>query len=637
MGRARHYKKTFSRTKKPVVWGLRIWRVVFFSTIFLFITATAIFIAYAKDLPRPEKFTEIALAQPTRIYDRTGEVLLYEVFGEEKREIVSLSEIPPHLIDALLVTEDKRFFSHIGVDFQGIARALLTNLSRGTPAQGASTLTQQLARSTFLTTQKTADRKIRELIITLELERRYSKDEILGFYLNQIPMGQNAYGMGAASQLYFGKPVQNLTVAEGAILVAMIKAPTHYSPYGPNKEELLSRKDFILARMEEQKYLSPQARKEAVGQELDFAEASFGIRAPHFVLEVVDQLLDIYGERFIRENGLEVITSLDWKLQEAAQDAIDQYDKRNASFNAHNEALVALDPRSGEILAMVGSKDWFADSFPEGCSPGRNCFFDPQLNIATSLPGRQPGSAFKPFVYAVAFSKGAKDTTTVIDEETNFGIWGGKEYIPKNYDEQFRGEVTLRQALGQSLNIPSIKVLLEMAGIKDSIATAKELGVTTLKDASFYGPSLVLGGGEVRLLDIVSAYGVFATEGKRVPPLYIMRIKDSTGRVVKENKNTGATLLDPAAARMVTDILADNEVRTPVFGPSSSLYIPGKKVAVKTGTTQEFRDAWTIGYTPELVAGVWVGNNDNTPMKKAPGATVAAPIWRAFMDRALTL
>ena len=311
--------------------------------------------------------------------------------------------------------------------------------------------------------------------------------------------------------------------------------------------------------------------------------------------------------------------------------------ERNIAYDANNAALVALDPATGEILAMVGSKNWFGESYPKGCASGQNCLFDPKLNVATYRIGRQPGSAFKPFAYVTAFSKGHNDMATVVDEETNFGIWGDKEYIPANYDNKFRGTVTLRQSLAQSLNIPSIKVLLNLAGLQESIATAHDMGITTLQDPSKYGPSIVLGGGEVKLLDITSAYGVFATGGKRIPPLSIMRVVDENGATLQENSNTSIAVLPKEATDIITSILSDNEARTPIFGANSLLYFPDKQVAVKTGTTQDFRDGWVVGYSPNiLVTGVWVGNNDNSPMNKEPGIVVAGPIWRAFMDYALS-
>ena len=298
---------------------------------------------------------------------------------------------------------------------------------------------------------------------------------------------------------------------------------------------------------------------------------------------------------------------------------------------------MAINPSTGEILSLVGSKDWSGQPYPEGCISGKDCLFDPKVNVAAYLQGRQPGSAFKPFVYAVAFENGANDTTVVLDEETNFGIWGGEEYIPRNYDGLFRGEVTLREALAQSLNIPSVKVLLELAGLPESIERAKEFGITTLKDPSNYGPSLVLGGGEVYLLDMTVAYSVFASEGKRVYSYDIIRIEDSGGRVLLQNSNGAIQIMEPDVALLITDILSDNEARSPLFGYNSPLYFPNYEVAAKTGTTTDSRDAWTIGYTSSLVAGVWVGNNDNSPMAKQPGVMLSSPMWHQFMEAALPL
>lgn len=634
MPRRRHYKKTY-RQKSSLV--LRIGKTVFFLFLAFFLMGGGLFLYYAKDLPRPESLSEVSFARPTKIYDKTGKVLLYEIHGEEKRESVSLSDISPFLPLAVIAAEDQNFYSHFGVDIKGVARALLRNLSLLKPAQGASTITQQLARSALLSREKTLGRKVRELILTLELERRYVKHEIMEFYLNQIPWGGNSYGVGAASQAYFEKPPSDLELQEAAALAAMIKAPTYYSPFGSHQADLLLRKDFILERMGELNLVSKKEVEEAKTKELVFAKLRTNIKAPHFVLAVLDSLLSWYGEEFLRENGLKVQTTLDWELQKAAEGAVDAFVERNEFFNAYNAALVAMNPSTGEILSLVGSKDWSGQSYPEGCISGKNCLFDPKVNVAAYLQGRQPGSAFKPFVYAVAFEKGADDKTVVKDVETNFGVWGDTEYIPQNYDEIFRGEVTLRQALAQSLNVPSVKVLLEFAGLEDAIARAREFGITTLKDPSNYGPSLVLGGGEVHLLDMVTAYSVFASEGKRVYPYSIVRITDSRGRELVLNENGAIQIMEPEVARLITNILSDNEVRTPVFGAYSQLLVPGFDTAAKTGTTQEYRDAWTMGYTKNLSAGVWVGNNDNTAMRKAPGIVVAAPIWNQFMKEALPL
>ena len=595
-----------------------------------------LFIYYAKDLPRPEKFAERAFIESTKIYDRTGEIVLYELYGEEKREIISLNDMPEHLKQTVISTEDARFFSHPGIYFWGIIRAIKINFGLGKATYGGSTISQQLIRSTFLTREKTIKRKIREIILSLELERRYSKDQILEWYLNQIPLGVNIYGVEAASKTYFKKPAKELTLAESAVLTALIKAPSYYSPFGSHLDELLGRKDYVLNRKAQEEYITQEQADEAKQIELEFAKVSQPIKAPHFVLYIQEYLFEKYGKNFLEEGGFRVYTTLDWELQEAAEKAVTEGAERNKGYKVHNAALVAIDPKTGEILAMVGSANWFGDSYPEGCASGKDCLFDPKLNVTTYRIGRQPGSAFKPFVYVTAFQNGYDDGYIVIDEETNFGVWGGEEYIPHNYDGLFRGPVTLREALAQSINVPSVKVLLDLAGLQESIETAKKCGITTLKEsASFYGPALVLGGGEVRLLDMVSAYGVFAAEGKRYPPISILRIEDSKGNIIEQNKKTPRRVLEQEAVRLLNDILSDNEARAPMFGYNSQLYFPDYQVAAKTGTTNNYRDAWTIGYTPNIVAGVWVGNNNNAEMAQKPSITIAGPIWRSFMLEAL--
>lgn len=600
------------------------------------ISLALVVLYFSRDLPVPEKFSEMNYIQPTRIYDRTGEVVLYEIYGNQRRQVIPLSDIPLIAQQAIIATEDARFYSHFGIDWRGVVRAVIANAKTGSAGQGGSTISQQLVRNSLLTQKKTVGRKIQEAVLTLQLERTYSKNQILGFYLNQIPFGPTLYGIAAASQEYFGKDPNDLTIAESALLAALVKAPGYYYPFGAHKDALLVRKDYVLDRMERVGYISDTQKDEAKKEPLVFQSPSHKMRAPHFVLEVMEYLYSAYGEKFLQENGLRVITTLDWKLQTFAEEAIKNNAERNESLGAYNEALVAIDPTTGEILAMVGSKDWFAPPYPLGCAAGKTCLFDPKLNVATYGIGRQPGSAFKPFAYATAFKKGYDDTTMVVDEETNFGVWGDEEYVPRNYDGKFRGPVSLRQALAQSLNIPSIKVLLDFAGIEDSIQTAKDMGITTLSaDASRYGPSLVLGGGEARLQDMVSAYGVFATRGMRIPPFSILAIRDSSGDVVEENRPTALGVLEPRAADIITSILADNEARTPVFGARSPLFFDSYQVSVKTGTTQDYKDGWIIGYTPSLVAGVWAGNSDGTAMKKEPGVVMAGPIWHEFMQKSL--
>jgi len=626
-----YLRKIYQKNKKKKVIFL-ILKIAGFCFLFFAFGLFFLFVYYAKDLPRPEKFTERTFVESTKIYDRTGEVVLYELYGEEKREIISLSEMPEHLKQAVIATEDADFYSHFGIDLKGIFRAIRINLKIGKPTYGGSTISQQLIRSTFLTLEKTIKRKSREIILTLELERRYSKDQILEWYLNQIPLGPNIYGVEAASKTYFNKSTKDITVAEAAVLAALIKTPSYLSPFGPNMDELLGRKDYVLDRMTKEGYLTPEKAETIKKEELKFAEIKQTIKAPHFVLYVQEYLFREYGRDFLERGGYRVYTTLDWEFQQAAEKAVREGIEINKRKRAYNAALVAIDPKSGEILSMVGSADWFGESYPEGCSSGEDCLFDPKVNIATYGAGRQPGSAFKPFAYATAFQAGYDDNYIVIDEQTNFGVWGKKEYIPRNYDGLFRGPVTLRQALAQSLNIPSVKVLLFLAGLSESIETAKRLGITTLtRPLSYYGPSIVLGGGEVKLLDIVSAYGVFAAEGLKIPPVSILKIEDSNGNIIEENRKTPKRVLETEVARLINDILSDNEIRIPMFGARSVLYFENYDVAAKTGTTDNFKDAWTIGYTPSIVVGVWAGNSDNSPSNKKPGVVLASPIWRAFL------
>jgi len=607
--------------------------ICLFGTLISLIAFLSLIIYYSKDLPRPEKFTESRISQPTKIYDRKGETLLYSIFGEEKREIISLKEMPDYLKNAVITAEDRKFYQHFGIDPKGIVRAILVNLKIKRPAQGGSTIPQQLIRSAFLSPEKTIERKMREIILSLELDRRYPKDQILEWYLNQVPFGSNAYGVEAAAQTFFGKNTKDLTLAEAATLASLIQMPSYLSPYGEHQDELLERKDYVLEQMEKENYLDQEECEKAKQEELNFAKPAAPIIAPHFIIHVRKYLIEKYGEEYLKRKGFKVITSLDLELQKSAEEIVSQGAERNQNFKSFNASLVAIDPKTGEVLALVGSRSFFDESYPEGCSPGRNCLFEPEFNVAT-LGMRQPGSAFKPFVYATAFEKGHTDKEIVIDEETNFGVWGGKEYIPQNYDGFFRGPVTLRQALAQSLNVPSVKVLVNLAGIKESLEMAKRLGITTLKDVSHYGPALVLGGGEVTLLEMTSAYGAFATNGLYNKPITILKIEDNEGKTIERNQANPKRALSSKTAETINDILSDNQARTPMFGPNSALYI-NDNVSGKTGTTQFFNDAWTIGYNHEIVVGVWTGNNDNSSSREEPGVVLAGPIWKNFMIEAI--
>lgn len=601
---------------------------IFSAIIILFlitiIVGLSLFLYYTKDFPRPDSLSEKSFVEPTRIYDRTGEVILYTVYGEEKRDIVALDDIPDHLVHAVVSIEDADFYSHSGLDFKGIARSILENLKNWNRSQGGSTISQQLIRNTFLTGDKTISRKVREIILTLELERRYSKDEIMEFYLNQIPFGGNAYGVEAAAQTFFNKSVSDLEVQESAIIASIIRSPSRLSPYGNHIEELMARKDYTLDRMAYLGYLSEAEAQQYKEKEITFSPSAQLLRAPHFTLEIVQYLEQTYGEEYLKTQGLKVYTSIDWELQQKAEEIVKKNAQNNLRYNAHNLALSAVDPNNGEVLAMVGSVDYFKDPFPEGCTPGKSCRFEPYPNVAERP--RQPGSAFKPFVYADAFKKGYTDKTIVIDEPINYN-----GYSPKNYDGMYRGAVTLRSALAQSLNVPAVRVLAEMTNVADSIKTASDFGITTLtRPPSFYGLPLVLGGGEVTLLEMTSAYGVFASDGYANPPVSIIKVVDSNGQTIEEKNSSPKKVLDSNIAKMITSILSDNDARAPMFGYNSILNIPG--VAVKTGTTQDYKDGWAIGYNNSVVIGVWAGNNDNTPMINAPGISVAGPTLRELFE-----
>ena len=616
----------------------KIWMYLAYLCLGGFLSIALLFFYYTWDLPRPEKFTETPFIQSTKIYDRTGKVLLYDIYGEEKREIVSFDKISDNLKHAVIASEDARFYQHGGFDIEGILRSIMVDLRLQSKSQGGSTITQQLIRTVYLTSQKSISRKIRELVLSVELEQKYSKDQIFDWYLNKIPFGSNAYGAEAASQTYFSKPASDISLAEAATLTAMIPAPSYYSPYGPNKANLLQRKDSILEKMQKLGYITDEQLKNAKNEKIVFTKNTESIKAPDLVMYVKKYLDNKYGEDYLKEKGLRVYTTLNWDIQQYAEQVIKDADKINISKGANNAAMVVLDPKTGEILTLIGSKDYFADPYPETGS----VLFDPKYDVAT-MGQRQPGSSFKPLVYATALKKGYTPNTVLWDVKTEFnpscdpsgdamvGANGTACYNPADYDGKDRGPVTLKTALACSLNIPSVKVLY-LAGISDTLKTANDFGISTLTDTSNYGLSLVLGGGDINLLELTVAYGVFATEGNYVHPVSILKITDADGHIIEQNQKQPTKVLDTQIARQINDILSDNNARAPVFGYNSPLYLPGYQVAAKTGTTQSLRDGWTMGYTPSVVVGVWTGNNDNSPTKDI-GVGIAAPMWNKVMQK----
>lgn len=590
----------------------------------------ALFIFFlAQGLPDPSVFNDRVVPQSTKIYDRTGEILLYEIHGGEKRTIVSLEEISPYVIKAALSAEDHNFYKHRGFSLKGFARAMIQNILDPSQLRGGSTITQQLARNAFLTLDKTITRKIREALLTIKIEQAYNKDEILEMYLNQINFGHNVYGIESASKFYLNKEAKNLTLAEAAYLISLIQRPNYLSPFGEHLDELEARKNWILSRIELLEYCPKDEVEKARQEKVNFSSPKEDFPAPHFVMYARSLLYEKFSEEELEKGGYTIITTLDMNLQNIAEEMVKKYgDFNEKQIGAKNMGLIAEDPNTGQILAMVGSRD-YNDIEAEG-------------NVNTTLSIRQPGSSFKPIVYATLFKKGFIPESIIFDtaldgKTANFSTDPQNPYLVTNYDNTTRGPVTLRSALAQSLNIPAVKVLY-LAGVSDVIRTAEDFGITTLTEPpEHYGLSLVLGGGGVKLIEMVQAYSVFSQEGIYHPQNVIFQIKDNNGTILEEFSPKSKQVIDPQIARLITNILSDNAARAPTFGWNNQLYFENFQAAAKTGTDSQYRDAWTIGYTTSLAAGVWVGNNDRSVVSRtgAPGAMLAAPCWHEFMEKAM--
>lgn len=624
VSKSKKIKRLFKALPMFFLWLLII-GVISFLVLFIYIEIT---------LPDPDSIASRKVTESTKIYDKTGKVLLYDIHGEEKRTIIPWDQIPDSVRKATLASEDAEFYNHKGLDISGIIRAILKDIRDLDLSQGGSTITQQLVKKSLLGDEKTLTRKLKEALLSIEVEKRFTKDEILWMYLNQIPYGSNAYGIEAASKTFFGKTASELTINESAILASLIKAPSYYSPYGNNIKELMDRKNTLLDRMLALNMITTEEYENAINKKIDF---NFNIKddfALHFVIMIQEYLEDKYGRDTVESGGLKVITTLDAELQTIAEETVKKYAEINKKkYKASNAALVAIDPKTGELLSLVGSVN-YSDTENEG-----------NFNVATAK--RQPGSSFKPFAYAMAFQKGYPDSTVLFDVKTEFNPncspdaeqkkdkYGLDCYNPQNYDGRFRGPVTMRQSLAQSLNIPSVKTLY-LAGVSDTIDLAEKMGITTLQNRSEFGLSLVLGGAEVRPVDIVSAYGVFANDGIRNPWYFIKKVESANGTILENASPNPKMAIDPQTARLVSDVLSDNNARSAVFGHSNSLYFPNRSVAAKTGTTQKNRDAWVIGYSPTITAGVWVGNNREEPMtQEGAGISAAGPMWHEFMEKAL--
>lgn len=580
-----------------------------------------LFAWYARSLPDPNSIVRHD-GFSTKIADRDGGTL-YELFTDYNRIPIKIADVPITLQHATVAVEDKEFYTHQGFSTWGMIRGLLRGITRGR-AQGGSTLTQQLVKNVLLTSERSLPRKFKELVLSLQIEKKFTKDEILQMYLNEAPYGGTAIGIAAASERYFGVEPKDLTLTQAAILAGMPQAPSRYSPYGSDKQAYVARTTAVLRRMREDGYITKEQETASLNElpTVKFREQSAALKAPHFVFYVKDQLVDLLGEALVEEGGYTVTTTLDSELQDYAQATVKEEIDKLEKVHVTNGAAMVMNPQNGEILAMVGSKDYFAPDY------------DGQVNVAMAL--RQPGSAIKPVTYATAFAKGYAPSSMLLDVPTKFpGTKEGEFYEPKNYDGKFNGPIQLRFALGSSLNIPAVK-LLSLVGLKDMLQTAYDMGFDSLaptaENMKRFGLSVTLGGGEVRLYDLVHAYSAFANGGERVEPVSILKVTKDGKTLYEAKQAKKQRVLTEEVAFLINHVLYDNNARLLTFGANSFLNMNGKSIAVKTGTTNDKRDNWTIGWSTKAVVGVWVGNNDNSAMKEvASGVTGASPIWRKII------
>jgi len=602
--------------------------LAFFGLIGFILLTLILFLWYGRDLPTPGRLTSSNLSQSTRIMDKDG-LVLYDIFQGQNRTYVTLDKIPKLLQQATIAIEDKDFYTNQGYSTTGYLRAI-RNVILYRKLTGGSTLTQQLVKNTLLSSERTVPRKIKEFMLSLQVDKKYNKEQILELYLNVAPYGGTAVGVETASERYFGKKAKDLSLLESAILAGLPQRPSYYSPYGPYPKAYIARTEQVLRRMKEDGYINKKQEQDAVKslQSVEFLpKDTQSIKAPHFSLYVKDLLVEQFGENLVEQGGLQVTTTLDYKLQAKAEEIVKEEIKAAKSLKVGNGAVVVLNPKNGQILSMVGSRDFF-EIGKEG-----------QFNVAVQGL-RQPGSAIKPVTYATALEKGYTASTLLMDIKTVFPNQGEKDYEPVNYDGKYHGPVQMRYALASSLNIPAVKMLAQV-GIKNMLTTANNLGLTTLaptdENTKRFGLSITLGGGEVRLIDLASAYSSFANGGYRVEPVAIIKVTDAKGKTLFEHKeNANKRAISEEVAFIISHMLSDNSARLLTFGENSFLNIRGREIAVKTGTTDDKRDNWTIGWTPSVLVASWVGNNDNSPMGNvASGVTGAAPIWRKVILEAL--
>lgn len=616
--------------------GLLIVAVMFgFSFIFFMLGVVGVSYLYAvnQSLPSFEELSDRDVPESSKLFARDG-TLIYEFYGEYKRSRIPLERVSPNLINATIAIEDKDFYNHGAISLPAIARAVVANYRTGASVQGGSTITQQFVKNALLDRKKLYSRKVREILLAYKVESHFSKEEILELYLNEIPYGRNSYGAEAAAKIYFGKSAAELNLTEAAYLAALPQAPSYYSPTGKNREELDARKDLVLQKMHEYGYITEQEMYQARTVPVAFLNNSSKLVAPYFVAWVQTYLTEKYGEQFLKEGGLKVYSALDMNLQSLAERVVKEGAEENKIKNkAYNAALVAVDPSNNKVVAMAGGKDFWGSPEPAGCIVGKNCKFEPNVNVATSL--RQPGSSFKPYAYLTAFKPefGYTPLSKVLDAPITFGVVGGRPYSPQNYDGGYRGLMTIRKALAGSLNVPAVRTL-NAVGVENVVATAKSLGITSpMKNC---GLSLVLGGCEVKLMDHTIAMSVIANGGKASLQSPFIRIEDKTGKILEDSTGAPEQVVNPEAAYSLISIMTDDQSRQYIFGAKNPLTLPdGRPVAAKTGTTQNWKDGWTMGFTPQLAVGVWTGNNDSSVMRAgADGVFTAAPMWQKFMIEA---
>lgn len=650
-----HQHSAHNRKSGFLYWFFRFLRKFFFKIVIIVISigllgAGAVAIWFSTlQIPDLSAFDQRQVSQSTKIYDRTGTVLLYDVHENTQRTVIPFADISRHIKNGIIAIEDNEFYSHIGIQPRSILRAVIANFFPGGLKQGGSTITQQVIKNTVLTSDRNVTRKIKEWVLAIKLEKKMTKDQIFSIYMNETPWGGNIYGVEEASKVFFGVSAKDVTLAEAAYIAALPQAPSFYSPYGPNKSNLDERQRTVLKKMHDYGFITDKELEQALNEKVVFQPKTTGyIKAPHFSLMVRDALISKYGEDLVENGGLKVTTSLNYDYQNKAEQVVKRFASTlENNFNASNTAMVAIDPKTGDILTMIGSKDYFDKTI------------DGNFNVA--LAHRQPGSSIKPFVYATAFMKGYTPDTVLFDTKTEFSsecnpdgtpkdpriraaletnpataeqpqeVLNTKSpcYSPNNYDFLFEGPITIRRALAQSRNIPAIKTLY-LAGIPDSIRTAEAMGITSLTDPNRYGLTLVLGGGEVSLLELTSGYSVFANEGVRNPYRYILKVEDSKGNVLEEATPNPSQVIPVNISRQISDILSDEKERSAsvvdVIKPLK------RQVAVKTGTTNDYRDVWFLGYTPSIAIGAWAGKNDNTQMSKKVAGLIITPVWAAFFD-----